>query len=643
MRHVKLAAGAGRNRSGGNLDANTRQLEAIFDPNVFFQVPLFQRPYVWNEAENWDYLWEDIHALLDKQLRTGKTRAHFLGAIVLEQLPHSAGSIETRQVIDGQQRFTTLQLFLIAARNLAAGRGADKYAERFSALVENNPSRVEDPIEKFKLWPTNSDRVPFKTIHGCASLKELDQAVKGKPALAGSNLVGAYRYFHGKLDAWIAGKDDDVDDQAELAGKTVEDRIEALWQVVKGGLQLVVINLDRDDETQVIFETLNARGTELLPADLIKNYLFRKALVQDADVEALYEDNWSRFETEFWREEVQQGRIKRPRIDLFINHYLTLMTRDEVRTTHLFNAFKAFVESGEPNPESRIPVPTDAAGHIRQLAHYADVFEAFHRPEGHPALARFLRNLEAVDTSTVYPFLLHAHAELVPDDRAEFDKVLAVLDSFLMRRLITNYTGKNYNRLFVDLIKAIERAGTVSAKAVAEQLGKGAGESTKFPSDMELLTAVFEWPLYGRIAQYKVRAVLEALDAASQSTKSPVLSIPSNLTIEHVLPQTWQTHWPLPAELKDDPVAEREAIAKRQVILNTLGNLTLITGPFNSSLQNAAWGAKRPELLKYSKINLTQYFHGPEADEWDEAAIRKRTEHLFKLLLQVWPDASKVA
>ena len=65
MRHVKLAAGAGRNRSGGNLDANTRQLEAIFDPNVFFQVPLFQRPYVWNEAENWDYLWEDIHALLD--------------------------------------------------------------------------------------------------------------------------------------------------------------------------------------------------------------------------------------------------------------------------------------------------------------------------------------------------------------------------------------------------------------------------------------------------------------------------------------------------------------------------------------------------------------------------------------------------
>lgn len=84
------------------MEANTRQLEAIFDPNVFFQVPLFQRPYVWTETDNWEPLWEDIQALLDRQLRTGKSRAHFLGAIVLEQLPHAAGSIETRQVIDGQ-------------------------------------------------------------------------------------------------------------------------------------------------------------------------------------------------------------------------------------------------------------------------------------------------------------------------------------------------------------------------------------------------------------------------------------------------------------------------------------------------------------------------------------------------------------
>jgi len=154
---------------------------------------------------------------------------------------------------------------------------------------------------------------------------------------------------------------------------------------------------------------------------------------------------------------------------------------------------------------------------------------------------------------------------------------------------------------------------------------------------------VFEWPLYGRIAQYKVRAVLEALETASQSTKSPVLALTGKLTIEHVLPQTWQAHWPLPVEVKGDPITEQKAIARREVMLNTLGNLTLITGSFNSSLQNAAWSVKRPELLKYAKLNLTQFFHGSEADDWNEGTIQKRTEHLFKLLLQIWPDSSKVA
>lgn len=615
------------------MEANTRQLEAIFDPNVFFQVPLFQRPYVWNETDNWEPLWEDIRALLDRQIRTGKSRAHFLGAIVLEQLPHPAGSIETRQVIDGQQRFTTLQLFLLAARNLAAEHSLSKYSDRFSGLVENDESRVEVKEEKFKLWPTNSDRAAFKAVHACKSLSDLDKAVMTNPVLAGSNIVCAYRYFHSGLSAWLKGELDDRDDEALLTGKTTTDRLDALWQVVKSGLQLVVINLSAEDETQVIFETLNARGTDLLPADLIKNYLFRKALTQGTDVEALYSDHWMRFETPFWREEVQQGRLKRPRIDLFVSHYLTMVTRDEVKSTHLFNAFKAFVEDAADDR------PRNAAGHVALLTRYADVFDGFYHPGSHVRLTRFLKLLEAVDTATIFPFLLHAHAELMPFNQNEFDKLLAVLESFLMRRLIANWTSKNYNRLFVDLIKAVGRSENLTAKAVAEYLAKGSGESTKFPSDAELRVCVFGQPLYGRIAQYKVRAVLEALESELQSSKSPVLALTEKLTIEHVMPQTWQTHWPLPPSAKLDPFVEQKATQSRETMLNKLGNLTLITGSFNSSLQNAAWADKKPELLKYSKLNMTQYFHEPDANDWNDAAIEKRTEYLFLKLLKIWPYA----
>ncbi|MBN8884444.1 MAG: DUF262 domain-containing protein [Rudaea sp.] len=617
------------------MDAHTRQLEAIFDPNVFFQVPLFQRPYVWKQAENWEPLWEDIQALLDRQLLGAKAKAHFLGAIVLEQLPHSAGSIETRQVIDGQQRFTTLQLFLLAARNLARANGSTKFGDRFSGLVENDASRVEDKEEKYKLWPTNGDRPAFQSIHACGSLNDVDKAVKAKPEVAKSNLVGAYRYFHLKLDDWLRGALDEDDDKPALATKTVDDRLDAVWSVVKAGLQLVVIDLGPEDETQVIFETLNARGADLLPADLIKNYLFRKARTQNADVETLYEDHWSRFETDFWREEVKQGRLIRPRIDLFVNHYLTLMTQDEVRSNHLFTAFKSFVEDDEPGQ------PKDAAGHIEKLAQYADVFFKFYVPGDHVELARFLRLLQAIDTATIFPFLLFAYAELMPDKKAEFDRVLLVLESFLMRRLVTNWTSKNYNRLFVDLIKAV--APALSANAVAAHLAKGTGESTKFPNDMELATFVLEQPLYDRIAQYKVRAVLETVEEASQSKKSPVLPLTEKLTIEHVMPQTWQKHWPLPASVTADPITEQKTIVRRGMLLNSLGNLTLITGSFNSSLQNAAWADKRPELLKYGKLNLTQYFHGSDADEWGEVAIQRRSTHLLKLLVGVWPDIATFA
>lgn len=623
------------------MDAKTHQLDALFDGNKFYQVPLFQRPYVWDEKENWEPLWEDIQSLLDKRLRTGKAHPHFMGAIVLEQVPNPAGSIETRLVIDGQQRFTTLQVFLMAARNLCAAKGAEKFAGRFTGLIENAANRAETEEEKFKLLPTNSDRPAFRLICESASDAEVEQAVKGRADLHASNIIGAYRYFSKQLSDWVAGTLDDESDFEALSGKTVEDRLECIWLVVQDGLQLVVINLTAGDETQVIFETLNARGTELLPADLIKNYLFHKAArvegATEKDVEKLYVKHWERFDSKFWREPVQQGRIYRPRIDLFINHYLSMMTRDEVKSTHLFNAYKGFVDSGKADPEASIQVPTTPAAHIQQLAEFGDVFQAFYEPKDHDALALFLRRLEAVDTATVYPFLLYAYAHLMPDNKDEFDKILGVLESFLMRRLIINFTTKNYNRLFVDLIKAVEKAGGVSASIVAEQLGKGTGESTKFPTDEELLTAVFEQKLYGRIAQKKVRAVLEALDAFSMSSKSEAIAMPSKLTIEHVMPQTWFTHWPLPDEAKVDPLTEQKAAVRRSVMLNTLGNLTLITGKFNSSLQNASWAKKRPELLTYSKMNLTRYFHGPQADEWHEDAIRARTEHLYAQLLKIWP------
>lgn len=633
------------------MEANTRKLERIFDQTITYQVPLFQRPYVWKQDANWEPLWEDIQTLLDKYLRGVKVHAHFLGAVVLEQLANSTGSIESRQVIDGQQRFTTLQLFLMAARDLAHYNNANKYIERFTDLVANRRSKIDHDDEIFKVWPTNSNRAAFRLVHEAGSFEKVEQALKRYPELNddSNNIIGAYRFFYSQLSDWFRGKLDDDADADVLSKKSIDDRFDSLWHIVKDYLQVVVIDLDKEDETQVIFETLNARGEDLLPADLIKNFLFRRAASDDENVEKLYENHWRQFETTWWREDVKQGRITRPRVDVFISHYLTMMTHEEVKASHLFNAFKTFVLRSESITGSLLVVPTSASQHIAQLSRYADVFKAFYTSEHHARLKTFLRRLEAVDTTTVFPFLLYAYAELVPHAITEFDSILVLLESYLMRRMICNLTGKHYNRYFVDLIRNIDRNGMLSAAAVGEHMAKSNADSIRYPDNQALSAAIADLPLYGRLAQPKVRAILEALDGYAHTSKSEAQPLPSGLTIEHVMPQAWADHWPLeknavtnPDTGEHDLLKEQRAQQRRDRLINTLGNLTLITGSLNPSLSNAAWADKRPELMKFSKLNLTRYFHEAEADDWNETAIARRTGYLYAQLIKIWPSLPQV-
>jgi hypothetical protein len=228
----------------------------------------------------------------------------------------------------------------------------------------------------------------------------------------------------------------------------------------------------------------------------------------------------------------------------------------------------------------------------------------------------------------------------VPGNIAEFDRILELVESYLMRRMICAMTTKNYNRYFIDLMRVLDKKGAVTTANVIEYMARSSADSTLFPDNNAFETATFDMPMYNRLAQYKVRAILEALDAFSPDTKSEPLPLPQGLTIEHVMPQTWSTHWPIANDANLDPVAELKAVTRRERLINTLGNLTLITGSLNPSLSNSGWVTKRPELLKFSKLNLTQYFHGKDAEQWSEEAIERRTRYLYSQMIKIWPPLS---
>lgn len=614
------------------MEAHARNLERIFDSTVSYQIPLFQRPYVWTEDKNWCHLWEDIVDVADRYLANENCRSHFLGAVVLERDNNATGSIETRQVIDGQQRFTTLQIMMIAIRDLCEKHSNTKLYDRFDDLVSNKRSKVDLDQEAYKIWPTNSDRPAFEVVHQLShydvkQLAQLDDKIKN------SQIFKAYQYFTKVLEAWFVERDN------------VENCLDALWQVVREYLQIVVIDLHSQDEAQVIFETLNARGTQLLPADLIKNFLFRKVVGSDKEVEHLYTEYWLAFDSDFWREEVSQGRTKRPRIDWFLQNYLSLMLQDDIKVSHLFDSFKAYVNDTEDNYDKFnnqfFKHPKNTTEHLIALKQFAKLYQTITQPKDE-RVALFLYRLEAVDTATVYPLLLLA-TTLWQSQPNELHNFLSILESYLVRRMVCGMTSKNYNRYFTDVIKDIYRTKKesdipINAKDVHTILSKSDSDSSRMPDDIELKSQLLQRPMYGRIAQYKLRMVLEAIDGASHHSKAEFMPIQKNLTIEHILPEKWEKHWPLEKEGKSaEDILEQES--RRNTLKNTIGNLTLVTNSLNPAISNGSWQTKRPEILKYSKSNLNRYFQ-PETEDnlsvWNEDKILERADILADLFIQVW-------
>src|SRR5690242_18443132 len=144
---------------------NTYTVQDLFERDVRYLVPLYQRPYVWDEEHQWAPLWDDVLALLQHQQEQAAEPiwSHFLGAIVLEQEQTAPGELPRFTVIDGQQRLTTLQILLSACASALVGAGADTEADLLRELTLNNPKKAEGE-GAFKVWPTNANRSAFTAV-----------------------------------------------------------------------------------------------------------------------------------------------------------------------------------------------------------------------------------------------------------------------------------------------------------------------------------------------------------------------------------------------------------------------------------------------------------------------------------------------
>lgn len=580
-------------------------------------VPLFQRKYVWTQENQWELLWDDIQRVTELRM-SGKspTAQHFLGAAVLHVQSGRAGSLPEWTVIDGQQRLTTLQLIIDAAGAVMETCGLDRLARQMDALTANPEDFWDQPEDRFKVLPTNRDRVAFQEV--MAAAPPVDYA-----ALQDSNslMARAHQFFAERIAEWVG---DPTNDNSA-------PRAEQLARVLQQGLQLVVINLGTDEDTQEIFETLNARGTPLTAADLIKNFVFRQLALEGADVERAYHDHWLIFESPFWEKEISVGRNLIARSSLFLNQWLIAKVAEEVSPRATFSRFKYFVEHELTGSMTDLVITLR-----RQAALYQQWVERSMDPNADlGTIELFL--YRTTEFEFVKPLLLWLTDVSAPYPSPTISAVIDAVESWVMRHAMLGLTTGDLGRVVADLIK-IHRGmdSSLIADRIVASLARLNRASTFWPDDDQIRRDLAEIPAYRQFRRGRLRMLLEAAEdhlrgfAGSSPAKAGHRVPRGELQIEHLLPQQWRMTWPvdsLPSEIDRDAHVHR------------LGNLTLITGSLNASVSNGPWlgeDKKLSQLDRHDVILLNRWIRRNGSTGWDETLIDTRTQLLIDALLATW-------
>lgn len=561
------------------MDAKAKTVREILFSGNQYLIPFFQRSYKWTR-KHWERLRADVWALVED----GPIRQHFLGPLVCTLAYAVPGEVPAYQLIDGQQRLTTLAMLLAALRDVARQRGFDDLADKVNEnyLVH----KQEKGLQRHKVIPRLGDREPYFAV-----IEEKDARPFGD-----RGIVQAWEFYRHHIER-----------HAKADG---EAPLRRLFAAVTGQLSLVVITIDGENPYE-IFESLNSTGLPLEESDLIRNYLFMQVpLPQQEDFDR---EHWQLFEKRFEAADRKwSAGEKWPAIEptLFYRSYLMREGR--------YSRDKAtFVDFKEQN-RARNLSPQDQVAEINQFATYE---LQLRRPDtsGDDARRKALSQIAALEITTAHPLILNL---MDRRNRGEMDEAtllgcLGDLASFVIRRSICGESTRPYGRWFCAAVKSIGNSPREDLRK--EWVERG------WPDDEAFKARLLEFALYRREPR-KCRLILEAIEASYQPKEQVNVG---TLTVEHIMPQTIDrgkhaTAWQkvLGHEWKD--------VHARW--LNTLGNLTL-TG-YNPELSNQPFGAKKAELAK-GKLVLNRYF--ADVAVWDEDAIRRRGERLAEEVARLWP------
>ena len=583
------------------------RLDSLFETQVSYRIPQFQRPYAWGE-EQWSLLWSDVRKIADRILdgqANDDLLPHFMGAIVLQDRKTPFDEVNQVLVVDGQQRLTTLQLLIKAMQNAFATSLSDvsKFDELEKFLWNDDSRTGNDPRNATKIRQSNAlDQEEFQDVIR-------DSINENRPH---RSMAKAYAYFQKEVYDWI---------NKDTANLSV--RANALFRTLTEYLKVATIILDSGEKPHFIFEVLNTRGEPLKQADHIKNTVMYEADVVDDERKA--RQLWSMFEDDWWRREDGRGRDPQIYLDRFLNYWTIMRISENVTMRQVAAEFRAYIEK-EKRPIDDIARDIREAGRI-----YRNIVK-----NQQPGIEPFLERIKTMEIGVIMPPLLWLYTQEINEE--ERQKSIRALESYLVRRMLCNLGSQGLNRLFIEMMKSLESNKEQRAdKTVIEFLKGQDVENRMWPDDNRVMNSLTSRPMPGNAARRKM--VFEAIETSIASTLSEPLGSTKELTVEHILPQRWKEgNWPLSSDIEDKTDAEKA----RNEFVNLIGNLTLSTKELNSTMSNRSWEDKKERLHNHSRLFLNKNLLDNHPDVWDEAAIEKRSQEMAQKAIDIWPHADGI-
>ncbi len=575
------------------MKADSLSITEIINQSTLFEIPFYQRRYIWEES-NWDRFYEDMKSTLDSN------RKYFLGAIILKETKVSddeadRGISNKRFVIDGQQRLTTLAIFMKLLYQLT---------------LKN---------EDFLFQYMQADRLNPVIVHSCEDRPKfveimVSDAAKEKKVDDGSKyMFGAYNFFLKKL---------------------IEDRnnnmsIERLLNRVKSKISFVVITLNDEDNEQQIFDTINSLGCPLTTGDLVKNFLYTSN-----DQEA-YRKNWKDvFDTDdaqkFWQTDKARSRQGKDRKNITIERFFHAFVRikmwdfqlnerqkkEFVKEDNTFETIKAFVNDFGMDKQE---LANEIISYAKLYKDYlnSDILDS-NIPE-YGCIERISCLINGTQNYAIVPYVLYILRNVESND--EKDKIFNLLEIYLIRRMIASSDNKSYSELFSESL--INRRKNTYSELKAYLEGRS-DTSLEFPSDTKI-KLLANSPK--KLKENTARTILYFYETRI----SPTISDSYNEFIAvQLMPEKDSDNWP---GFRNDIKKEEQ----RKVYANTIGNFFLEKAEGSSALKKSA---DAPCSTKVS--TMKDWAIGISADNlngitnWTSDLIKARSEGLAAKFIERW-------